>query len=187
MTAISGEKFDSLLKMCPDFHGCKSHMAAFVLIRGKHLRCVNKIVLFLFFFCFFEWPVYFSLFFLLLFEMLILSVSLYLYTARENGEYFSVSVQNFINTCSYACDTGKQMCKCAVNSLLLWGRQKVFGETSDQCLPVPTTILTCWHVISFFLLFIQRNLKPDWLWPVSPFRHKLWFEWRLMRTAFLSG
>ncbi|XP_071316461.1 adenosine deaminase domain-containing protein 2 [Trachinotus anak] len=33
MAAISSEKFDSLLKMCPDFHGCKSHMAAFVLIR----------------------------------------------------------------------------------------------------------------------------------------------------------
>ncbi|XP_054482461.1 adenosine deaminase domain-containing protein 2 [Anoplopoma fimbria] len=33
MAAISSEKFDSLLKMCPDFYGCKSHMAAFVLIR----------------------------------------------------------------------------------------------------------------------------------------------------------
>ncbi|XP_044227569.1 adenosine deaminase domain-containing protein 2 isoform X1 [Thunnus albacares] len=33
MAAISSEKFDSLLKMCPDFQGCKSHMAAFVLIR----------------------------------------------------------------------------------------------------------------------------------------------------------
>ncbi|KAI3373227.1 hypothetical protein L3Q82_006539 [Scortum barcoo] len=33
MTAICSEKFDSLLKMCPDFHGCKSQMAAFVLIR----------------------------------------------------------------------------------------------------------------------------------------------------------
>ncbi|XP_022594446.1 adenosine deaminase domain-containing protein 2-like [Seriola dumerili] len=33
MAAISSENFDSLLKMCPDFHGCKSHMAAFVLIR----------------------------------------------------------------------------------------------------------------------------------------------------------
>ncbi|KAK2828157.1 hypothetical protein Q5P01_019191 [Channa striata] len=33
MAAISSVKFDSLLKMCPDFHGCKSHMAAFVLIR----------------------------------------------------------------------------------------------------------------------------------------------------------
>ncbi|XP_044077857.1 adenosine deaminase domain-containing protein 2 [Siniperca chuatsi] len=33
MAAISSEKFDSLLKMCPDFHGCKKHMAAFVLIR----------------------------------------------------------------------------------------------------------------------------------------------------------
>ncbi|XP_078122731.1 adenosine deaminase domain-containing protein 2 [Sander vitreus] len=33
MAAISSEKFDSLLKMCPDFHGCKSHMAAFVLIK----------------------------------------------------------------------------------------------------------------------------------------------------------
>ncbi|XP_034406409.1 adenosine deaminase domain-containing protein 2 [Cyclopterus lumpus] len=33
MAAISSEKFDSLLKKCPDFYGCKSHMAAFVLIR----------------------------------------------------------------------------------------------------------------------------------------------------------
>ncbi|KAM9348834.1 adenosine deaminase domain-containing protein 2 [Symphorus nematophorus] len=33
MAVISSEKFDSLLKMCPDFQGCKSHMAAFVLIR----------------------------------------------------------------------------------------------------------------------------------------------------------
>ncbi|XP_034062359.1 adenosine deaminase domain-containing protein 2 isoform X1 [Gymnodraco acuticeps] len=33
MSALSGEMFDNLLKMCPDFHGCKSHMAAFVLIR----------------------------------------------------------------------------------------------------------------------------------------------------------
>ncbi|XP_036974476.1 adenosine deaminase domain-containing protein 2 isoform X1 [Acanthopagrus latus] len=33
MAVISSEKFDSLLKMCPDFYGCKSHMAAFVLIR----------------------------------------------------------------------------------------------------------------------------------------------------------
>lgn len=35
MAAISSEKFDSLLKMCPDFYNCKSHMAAFVMIRGK--------------------------------------------------------------------------------------------------------------------------------------------------------
>ncbi|XP_049448108.1 adenosine deaminase domain-containing protein 2 isoform X2 [Epinephelus fuscoguttatus] len=33
MAAISSEKFDSLLKMCPDFQGCKSNMAVFVLIR----------------------------------------------------------------------------------------------------------------------------------------------------------
>ncbi|XP_026228159.1 adenosine deaminase domain-containing protein 2 [Anabas testudineus] len=33
MAAISSDKFDCLLKMYPDFHGCKSHMAAFVLIR----------------------------------------------------------------------------------------------------------------------------------------------------------
>lgn len=33
MAAISSEKFDSLLKMYPDFYDCKSHMAAFVLIR----------------------------------------------------------------------------------------------------------------------------------------------------------
>uniref|UniRef100_A0A8C6THX5 Adenosine deaminase domain containing 2 n=1 Tax=Neogobius melanostomus TaxID=47308 RepID=A0A8C6THX5_9GOBI len=33
MAAISGEKFDLLLKMCPDFRGCKSNMAAFVLIK----------------------------------------------------------------------------------------------------------------------------------------------------------
>ncbi|XP_061558577.1 adenosine deaminase domain-containing protein 2 [Phycodurus eques] len=33
VTAISSDKFDSLLKMSPDFHGCKSHMAAFVLVR----------------------------------------------------------------------------------------------------------------------------------------------------------
>lgn len=32
MAAISSDKFDSLLKMCPEFQGCKSHMAAFVLI-----------------------------------------------------------------------------------------------------------------------------------------------------------
>ncbi|XP_074528683.1 adenosine deaminase domain-containing protein 2 [Halichoeres trimaculatus] len=32
MAAISSNKFDSLLKMCPEFMGCKSHMAAFVLI-----------------------------------------------------------------------------------------------------------------------------------------------------------
>ncbi|AWO99873.1 putative adenosine deaminase domain-containing protein 2 [Scophthalmus maximus] len=32
MAAISSEKFDSLLKMFPDFQGCKNHMAAFVLI-----------------------------------------------------------------------------------------------------------------------------------------------------------
>lgn len=37
MAAISSEKFDSLLKMYPDFYDCKSHMAAFVLIRGKLL------------------------------------------------------------------------------------------------------------------------------------------------------
>uniref|UniRef100_A0A665UDP7 Adenosine deaminase domain containing 2 n=1 Tax=Echeneis naucrates TaxID=173247 RepID=A0A665UDP7_ECHNA len=30
---VCSEKFDNLLKMCPDLHGCKSHMAAFVLIR----------------------------------------------------------------------------------------------------------------------------------------------------------
>ncbi|XP_075957356.1 adenosine deaminase domain-containing protein 2 [Anarhichas minor] len=33
MAVISSETFDSLLKMCPDFYGCKSHMAAFVLMR----------------------------------------------------------------------------------------------------------------------------------------------------------
>ncbi|XP_019719775.1 adenosine deaminase domain-containing protein 1 isoform X2 [Hippocampus comes] len=33
MMAISSDKFDSLLKMCPHFLGCKSHMAAFVLVR----------------------------------------------------------------------------------------------------------------------------------------------------------
>ncbi|XP_070839551.1 adenosine deaminase domain-containing protein 2 [Chaetodon trifascialis] len=33
MAAISSDKFDSLLKTCPDFQSCKSHMAAFVLIR----------------------------------------------------------------------------------------------------------------------------------------------------------
>nr|XP_020455516.1 adenosine deaminase domain-containing protein 2-like isoform X2 [Monopterus albus] len=33
MAAISSDRFDSLLKMCPVFHKCKSHMAAFVLIR----------------------------------------------------------------------------------------------------------------------------------------------------------
>ncbi|KAG7232348.1 hypothetical protein INR49_008954 [Caranx melampygus] len=33
MAAISSETFDNLLKMSPDFHSCKSHMAAFVLIR----------------------------------------------------------------------------------------------------------------------------------------------------------
>ncbi|KAG7516979.1 adenosine deaminase domain-containing protein 2-like [Solea senegalensis] len=32
MAAISSEKFDSLLKMFPEFQGCKSHMAAFVLV-----------------------------------------------------------------------------------------------------------------------------------------------------------
>ncbi|XP_019952589.2 adenosine deaminase domain-containing protein 2 isoform X1 [Paralichthys olivaceus] len=33
MAAISSEKFDSLLKMFPEFQDCKSYMAAFVLIR----------------------------------------------------------------------------------------------------------------------------------------------------------
>ncbi|XP_028277920.1 adenosine deaminase domain-containing protein 2 [Parambassis ranga] len=33
MAALSRDKFDRLMKMCPDFHACKSHMAAFVLIR----------------------------------------------------------------------------------------------------------------------------------------------------------
>ncbi|KAM4726282.1 adenosine deaminase domain-containing protein 2 [Anableps anableps] len=33
MAALSSEKFDVLLRMCPDFYGCKSHMATFVLIR----------------------------------------------------------------------------------------------------------------------------------------------------------
>lgn len=33
MAAISGDKFDTLLKMCPDLQGCKSNMAAFVLIK----------------------------------------------------------------------------------------------------------------------------------------------------------
>ncbi|RVE64080.1 hypothetical protein OJAV_G00142650 [Oryzias javanicus] len=33
MAALSNEKFDNLLEGCPDFHGCKSHMAAFVLIK----------------------------------------------------------------------------------------------------------------------------------------------------------
>ncbi|XP_014326870.1 adenosine deaminase domain-containing protein 2 [Xiphophorus maculatus] len=32
MAALSSEKFDVLLRMYPDFYGCKSHMAAFVLI-----------------------------------------------------------------------------------------------------------------------------------------------------------
>ncbi|XP_024121997.1 adenosine deaminase domain-containing protein 2 isoform X2 [Oryzias melastigma] len=34
MAALSNEKFDNLLEGCPDFHGCKSHMAAFVLIKA---------------------------------------------------------------------------------------------------------------------------------------------------------
>ncbi|XP_072301588.1 adenosine deaminase domain-containing protein 2 [Eucyclogobius newberryi] len=33
MAAVSGEKFDVLLKMCPDFQGCKNNMAAFVMIK----------------------------------------------------------------------------------------------------------------------------------------------------------
>ncbi|KAM6907205.1 adenosine deaminase domain-containing protein 2 [Xenentodon cancila] len=33
LAAISSETFDRLLRMCPDFHGCKTHLAAFVLIR----------------------------------------------------------------------------------------------------------------------------------------------------------
>ncbi|KAM6983503.1 adenosine deaminase domain-containing protein 2 [Tautogolabrus adspersus] len=33
MAAISSGTFDSLLKMSPDFQGCKSHMAAFVMIK----------------------------------------------------------------------------------------------------------------------------------------------------------
>ncbi|XP_024921741.1 adenosine deaminase domain-containing protein 2-like isoform X1 [Cynoglossus semilaevis] len=33
MALISSEKFNSLLKMFPEFHGCKSHMAAFVLTK----------------------------------------------------------------------------------------------------------------------------------------------------------
>lgn len=40
MAAISSAKFDSLLKMSPDFYGCKSHMAAFVLTRGEHRTLV---------------------------------------------------------------------------------------------------------------------------------------------------
>ncbi|MEQ2208522.1 hypothetical protein XENOCAPTIV_004261, partial [Xenoophorus captivus] len=35
VAALSSEKFDVLLRMCPDLYGCKSHMAAFVLIRGE--------------------------------------------------------------------------------------------------------------------------------------------------------
>ncbi|XP_054610485.1 adenosine deaminase domain-containing protein 1 isoform X2 [Dunckerocampus dactyliophorus] len=34
MAAISSDKFDSLLKMCPNFYDCKSHMAAFVIVRA---------------------------------------------------------------------------------------------------------------------------------------------------------
>ncbi|XP_034033959.1 adenosine deaminase domain-containing protein 2 [Thalassophryne amazonica] len=34
MVAVSSDKFDNLLKMCPNFQGCKNNMAAFVLIRG---------------------------------------------------------------------------------------------------------------------------------------------------------
>ncbi|XP_057676285.1 adenosine deaminase domain-containing protein 2 isoform X2 [Corythoichthys intestinalis] len=33
MTAVSSDKFDSLLKMSAEFHSCKSHMAAFVIVR----------------------------------------------------------------------------------------------------------------------------------------------------------
>ncbi|KAM4620372.1 adenosine deaminase domain-containing protein 2 [Polymixia lowei] len=33
MAAVSSEKFDNLLKMCPEFHSCKSSMAAFILER----------------------------------------------------------------------------------------------------------------------------------------------------------
>ncbi|KAM3601830.1 uncharacterized protein V6R79_019744 [Siganus canaliculatus] len=35
MAALCSEKFDSLLQMYPEFCGCKSHMAAFVLIRNE--------------------------------------------------------------------------------------------------------------------------------------------------------
>ncbi|XP_055082759.1 adenosine deaminase domain-containing protein 2 [Periophthalmus magnuspinnatus] len=33
LAIVSGEKFDMLLKMCPDFQGCKNNMAAFVMIK----------------------------------------------------------------------------------------------------------------------------------------------------------
>ncbi|KAK7926345.1 hypothetical protein WMY93_008655 [Mugilogobius chulae] len=33
MAAVSGEKFDVLLKMCPELQGCKNNMAAFVMIK----------------------------------------------------------------------------------------------------------------------------------------------------------
>ncbi|XP_077403511.1 adenosine deaminase domain-containing protein 2 isoform X2 [Vanacampus margaritifer] len=39
MAAISSDKFDSLLKMCPNFRDCKSHMAAFVLVRVSETSC----------------------------------------------------------------------------------------------------------------------------------------------------
>lgn len=45
MALISSEKFNSLLKMFPEFHGCKSHMAAFVLTKGEllfGLQLVNE-------------------------------------------------------------------------------------------------------------------------------------------------
>ncbi|KAF3705648.1 Adenosine deaminase domain-containing protein 2 [Channa argus] len=51
MAAISSVKFDRLLKMCPDFYGCKSHMAAFVLTRealntsGQHREQYNVVAL----------------------------------------------------------------------------------------------------------------------------------------------
>lgn len=35
MAAISSVKFNSLLKNNPEFYGCKSHMAAFVLTQGE--------------------------------------------------------------------------------------------------------------------------------------------------------
>lgn len=42
MAAVSSVKFDSLLKNSPDFYGCKSHMAVFVMTQGGHYKGLIK-------------------------------------------------------------------------------------------------------------------------------------------------
>lgn len=42
MAAVSSVKFDNLLKNSPDFYGCKSHMAVFVMTQGEHDKGLPK-------------------------------------------------------------------------------------------------------------------------------------------------